>query len=710
MKLLDRLKMLSAEPPAQVAPLRLSEAAKREEKLIDKIARVASEQKHPESVRDIHRICSLPISYPLTEAEIAEVSAAHLKADAPEGFSLRREQAEALFSFEARDQRGLFAPIEVGGGKTLICLRIAAMAAERGIRKSMIVVPPQVLTQLEQRDIPWARKRVPLGVQFTILGGLSREARLTLAQHTARGCFIVPYSLLSTEDSVELLNYIQPQILIFDEAHLLKNRRSARTKRIATYIKNKRPVVVALSGTITNKTIRDYAHTMAWCLGDESPAPLDSDTVAEWAALIDADGKHWIPEQERKVGAGPMRPLIHWSNTYFRHDKLDADTEGFRRAVQNRLLTAPGVVASPAGSLGTTLLIENQPVVVAADYPGMDDLRRLDRDVEEKWTSPSGDQIEWAMHKFAHRYTLSCGFYNLLSWPEPSATVTEEALARAQEHHYFLQQYHCQLREWLKYHNIPGIDTPMTVGNSMARHGAKFVTQTLYNSWLEAKNREFEGMPTRDSRPVRVCDYKIKDAVRWMKAQERGGIVWYMGHGAGDWVAEEARKAGIDAIHCPAGKQFNALLTDAEAPTRFAKTFAICSISAHGTGKNLQYFDRQYFLQFPRPEEVVQQTLGRLHRPGQEADVVITRTNISTEIDEIALAATLNDSVYVFETTASSRKILFANWQPMPSIYGESLLRRAGADAKSLNIRQRKILEEQFGNTRQAVDKRTAIA
>lgn len=705
MSLLDKIKSKVAEKPLPPPKLVLSE---RETSLLDDLSRRAAQKKRPNTLSDIDRICALPIIFPLTDEEVVAVNEMHCKVDAPDGFKLERVQAEALYSWSSL--RRVLGPIEVGGGKTLIALRILAMALETGEhRKACLVVPPQVLTQLIESDIPWARRRVPLGCQFHVLGKKSRAERMMIAQGTPRGVFILPYSVLSTEDGSELLRVIKPSLIVFDEAHNLKNKNSTRTRRVAKYIKDFKPKVVILSGTITNKSVKDLAHLSEWALGDTSPLPLDTDAVYEWAAVVDSDGNNWDPVREQRVGTGPLRPLITWSNQHFKHEQLDANVEGFRRAIQNRFLTAPGVVASPADSLGASLLMNNEPAKVAEDYPGWAELKKFDRDIDILWQSPSGDELEWAMHKFRYRYEVSAGFYHRLDWPDEAQWAEkhgiqyDEACAiveAAKLHHAKLQEYHKELRDWLKYHNIEGLDSPMLVGRNMHEHGEQFVGRRLYTAWKAAKDLAFDGMPQRISRPVRVCDYKVQAAVQWAKGQDRGGIIWYVNQGLGVWLQECLTAAGIDAVHCPAGNQFNDILTNAAAPDRFRKAFAVCSIMAHGTGKNLQYFDRQFFVQFPRPEETAQQVLGRIHRKGQTADEVVTATCITTDIDEISLAATLNDSVYVFETMGSRRKVLFATWEPMPSIYGRALLDRAGADAKQLNIRQRAILEERFGRSK----------
>ena len=712
MNLLDKMKLAVATrggaQQAQVTKLTQKEAP-----LIDRLARKAALQHSPAKLGEVDRICALPICFPLTTEELEAMNTFHIKADAPENpdgspFTLKATQAEAFYSYETYGK--VFGPIEVGGGKTLIALRICAMAHERGrVKKSMIVVPPGVMGQLIDRDIPWARRRVPLGQSFVVMHRKPADERMAIAMHTSRGCFLVPYSMLSHADGSMLLEYINPELIVFDEAHNLANLRSARTRVIDKFVEKKGNslTVVALSGTCTKKSLKEYAHILRWTHAEKSPVPLDDDVVNEWGALIDADGNFWDKTTDQRVGTAPMRPLVHWSNEHFKHEHLKFDVEGMRRALQNRLLTAPGIVPAPADALGATLIITNEPCKL--EGKGADKLKELDDRIETMWVAPDGTEIDWAMHKFNHRYILSSGLYYDHQWPQPEHYAElrrvsyDEAcnhISQAMDHHEAAQEYHKCVREWLKYNELPGLDRPMLIGRSCSLHGEQFVGKALYQAWKRAKDLEFDGMPERTQVPIRVCDYKVQAAIRWTKKQKRGGIVWYLNDGLGEWVAELAERAGLPVVHCPAGERFNKILRDPEAPKLFERAFAICSIKAHSVGKNLQYFDRQFFLQFPRPESDAQQVLGRLHREGQAADEVQTFTCISTDIDEISLAATLNDSVYVFETWASARKVLIANWNPMPSIYGAELLKRAGADAKQLNIRQRQLLEEQFGQTK----------
>lgn len=654
---------------------------------------------NPKQESDIQRICNLPIASPLTDEEIDAVNEMHVKPSALEaGFRLERVQAEAIQAFV--EEGSVFAPVEVGGGKTLISLRCTGIAFEEGLHRVVLFVPSQVYAQLVNHDIAWCRRRVPLGCSFHLLGGKRPSKRRAMAGGR-RGCWVMPYSLLSVQDSYDLLEAIRPDLLIFDEAHALKNRGSARTQRVMTYWRKYRPRVVALSGTMTSKSLKDYAHLLNMCLGPKAPIPVETQTVDEWASVLDSEqateGFH-----AKSTATGPLRPLINWSNKNFPQTPLAFDVAGFRRAFQNRLLTAPGVVSSPPGTLGTSIVIEN----LKALPPG-EELKKLTQQLNDMWVTPNGDELEHAMLVWKWKSEFTAGFYNNLIWPEVprlaerldiSAAAAESLLARSKEHHAAQQMYHKELRQWFRARpHRPGMDTPMLVGASMARNGAEQVGPALYDAWRAMKDLDFPERIQRDSIPVRVDDYKLMRALEWAERHPLGeGIIWYYHQEIGVWLAELMAQAGMPVVHCPAGKASNEFLTSDGAAERCKGKFLVASVTAHGIGKNLQFMSDQLFVQLPPTEQQAQQSIGRTHRKGQEADEVTITTMVSNETDELALAALLNDAMYVFETMHSQRKLLIASWNPMPTIYGSSMLIRAGIQARILNARQQQLLGDRF--------------
>jgi hypothetical protein len=125
--------------------------------------------------------------------------------------------------------------------------------------------------------------------------------------------------------------------------------------------------------------------------------------------------------------------------------------QGFRRAFQNRLLTAPGVISSPPDSLGTSLVIENNPPKTKPN----DQLLTLFRQLNDLWVTPDGDELEHAMQVWKWRMELTAGFYSSLTWPTPdgladrrriSKDQAAELIERSKNHHMRLQDYHRALR------------------------------------------------------------------------------------------------------------------------------------------------------------------------------------------------------------------------------------------------------------------------
>ena len=106
-----------------------------------------------------------------------------------------------------------------------------------------------------------------LSVPFHLMGGRSLADRRSMAASGKRGCYILPYSLLSNRDAEALLSGdqadppkgarpiegIRPDLIILDEAHNVKNPKAARTQRLRRYMHAYQPRLAALSGTITSK-------------------------------------------------------------------------------------------------------------------------------------------------------------------------------------------------------------------------------------------------------------------------------------------------------------------------------------------------------------------------------------------------------------------------------------------------------------------------
>lgn len=629
--------------------------------------------------REVYRIAGLEIHTRHTDAERSAFQEALIQKHARErGFAFKEQQVEALLTFDRLE--GLFGPIGVGHGKTFISILCAALAFERGVRKSLLMVPPEVFSQLVLRDIPQARRDLVLfGLPFHYLGGETRARRRMIVTSDRRGCYIMPYSLLSVADTSFMLDTIQPELIIADEAHCLKNlKSSARSRRVRSYLEERDPKMVALSGTMTSKSVMDYWHLLVWCLGPGSALPLTQSLAIEWAGIIDSEtSQHGGAEG---ADTGPLIPLIEWARANDKEHDYDRSQRGFRRAYAYRLRTTPGVVMSGDASCNASLLIHTRD-------PGEPSapLKALMDGVVNDWLTPQGEPIEFGLHKFKWLNELTCGFWHELFWPEPGRyarthriTVDEavDRIARAKTHHEAAKLYHSELSKWLRDTHIKGVDTPMLVANHVRNHFGKpslQVSPLVAALYMGMHELDFPERPERERRPVLVDDYKLRLAVEW--AKEKGhGIVWYHHQAVGSWLVEAMRKAGLDPLHCPAGDLANKSIAES------AGRLVVASSTAHHTGKNLQFHTQQLIVQWPRPAKVVEQLIGRTHRLGQEADSLTIDAALGGDFDFSVLAACLTDALYTHQSGGGEQKLVVAAWDPLPPTVPTSVMIERGID------------------------------
>lgn len=645
---------------------------------------------------ELKRILSLPIEKSFSFDVKNKFNLETVVADKYEkGFRLFDCQTEALITYLRYGS--VFGPIGVGHGKTLICLKIASYAFMHNLRRVLYLMPAHGYDQLVMTDIPWARKHTTIAIPFVGMGKLNKVKRLARAKQQRPGCYLVPYSYLSTQDSVELLDTIAPQLIICDEAHYVKNFTAVRTKRLFSYMKKNEEVrLVALSGTMTDKSLKDYHHTIRKVLGNNCPVPMASMMAMEWAAIIDSGVG--VPTESQ---LNFFTPLREWAKENFKED-FPADREGSRKAFKKRLISAPGVVATEDAPIGTSLVIKNEPVEEYQKSKNWDQLSNLIRDVEQNWITPNGDEISYAVHSFKWLYELSSGFYNSLVWPAPelitersnlSFVQAKEHLERSQEHHLAVQAYNKELRQFLTYRSRPGCDSPMLVGLEILKNGPKIVGQKLFKLYKLVESLDFEGRIKRDSIQVRVCPFKVDAVVKWAKElkHREGALIWYFNIEMGEWIYEKLRKAHINTLHCPAGAN-KAILN----PKNWDRKI-VASMSAHGQVKNLQAFQKVLFAQFPRNVKMAEQTIGRVHRKGQTADEIVVQTMKTMYFDHLVYAACLNDASYVWQTTGGSQKILYATYDPPPPIFDREILNKAGMQIRQLTPDMEERFKDRFG-------------
>jgi hypothetical protein len=504
----------------------------------------------------------------------------------PDGeWTLKVTQAAALR--DLHDFGGLFGPIVVGGGKTLITLLAPELMKAK---RPVLLVPAALRDQTLGKVLPEMKKHWRLHPNLRIIG----------------------YSELSQAKNANLLDRIKPDMIVADECHMLKNPKSGRTRRVSRYMnENPHTVFVAVSGTVANHSIMHYWHIAQWALKpDNAPVPKGFNEAKEWANALDER----VPDADR-TGPGVLLNLAP-ADPDIRPPHPQSPTTRARRGYRRRLVETPGVLATSEDELGVSLQILGlrKPQIPT-------EVQKVMRQVYALWETPDGEVIMEAVQLWRIMRELCSGFY--YRWnPAPPR---EWLRARKEWGKY--------VRETLK-HNRRKLDTPLQVWNETERHGG--VRQ--FETWKALKDT-FKPNPEA----VWMDDYLVQRAVRWLKDP---GICWVEHQTMGDAIS---RAAGVP--YFGAG---DSRILDAKGPV-------VASIAAHGTGKNLQQWDRNLVVCPPTAGGTWEQLTGRTHRMGQESDTVTFEVNVHHVVFEDAMKQAFADARFLEDSLGNRQRLLYCD-------------------------------------------------
>jgi hypothetical protein len=501
--------------------------------------------------------------------------------------TLRIVQAVAIA--EAVLYGGAFCPIGVGGGKALISL-LAPLAMDS--KRPLLVVPAQLREQTNRFVIPQMKQHWKLHPNLRVIG----------------------YSELSLEKNAQMLEEYRPDLIILDECHRLKNKKAGRTRRVLRYFKEHPETrCVAMSGTVSSRSIKDYAHIIEWCLGGGSPVPLRWQELTEWADCVDTK----VPD-DRRVGPGALRK---WC------DEGENVRQGFRR----RLVQTPGVIASKEGALGTSLQILQfgRLIIPVRIQFEIDKMRNT-------WETPNGDIITEAVELWRHIRELALGFY--YRWDPPAPRDWLDAR----------RAWKSCVRGTLKVSK--DFDTELQVWNAAKNKnsllGYNFVpVYDAWKAWSKIKDT-FKPNPVAewlDDFALRACGQWLNQSV-WKENDKR--IVWVEHRAFGEALA----KRGWDYF----GAGDNRILDTQQ-------TAIVASIAAHGEGKNLERFSKNLIVSPPASGKVWEQVLGRTHRPGQEADEVTCEVFLDVPECRESFEQARRDAKYLEDSLGNVQKLNYAD-------------------------------------------------
>jgi hypothetical protein len=438
-----------------------------------------------------------------------------------------------------------------------------------------------------------------------------------VAQHLR----ILSYEMLGRVRMAEELQRYQPDLIIADEVHRLKNKKAACTRRVTRYMKE-RPATkfVALSGTVMKRSIKDFAHILRWCLKENAPVPLEDGELEEWSQALDDQ-------------ANPLAQM--------HPGPLGEDRETARAWFSKRLASTPGVVIADAGkdTAASLRLVPLEYPVNAATEAAFAQLRAT-------WTTPNGYAFSEAIMLWKFARELALGHY--ITWDPPApadwldarkawAGFAREVLSRSRTY-----------------------DTELQVRLAVQSGNLDAGTDALAD-WLRVQ-KSFTPNPVdtwQDDGALEACE-------SWAKG--RPGIV-FTGH---SFFGRALARRLNAPYYGEQGKDDKGNAIEAEDGSKVI----VASLQANGTGRNLQAFSRALVTTNVNGGDQLEQLIGRLHRQGQTADDVEFTFLIGCFEHVDGFARAVDNTQTLAQLTNQNYKLSYADIT-LPG--RETLMSRAGA-------------------------------
>lgn len=502
--------------------------------------------------------------------------------------------AQAVALSELHDFGGVFCPIAVGMGKTLVSFLAPTVI---DAKRPLLLVPAKL-----------ARK--------------TRREFALLAAHwrVNPGLEIMSYELLSRDRGGRELERIAPDLIISDECHRLKNKSAGSVRKVVRWMKEHPDTrFAAMSGTITSRSLREYAHILAWCRPQHSPLPDNWGELQDWADALDAN-----VDPLARLAPGALLSFCTVEEVEKSKATSVEATQSARAGFQRRLTETPGVVATDEKQLGTSLRITGEVVRLGA--PAQAALKRL----RDDWETPDGHPVTEAVDLWRHAREISCDFY--YRW-DPPAPADWMAARRA---------WAKFVREVLGRHRA-GYDTEFQVARGCIL--GQVDDGGIYQAWVEIRSAFVP-----NTVPVWLGDTMLKYAAAWLK--KNPGLCWTEHVAFAERLSE---RTGVTYFG-PQGQDKRGRAIEETEPGP-----AIVSIAANSEGRNLQAWNQNLIVSLPGNGRILEQLIGRTHRPGQLADEVSVDIAFACTEHWGAFQAARRDAEYIQRTTGQPQKLLYAD-------------------------------------------------
>lgn len=383
------------------------------------------------------------------------------------GGSMELWSVQAAALRDLHDFGGLFAPVRVGGGKTLASfLAPVVLWCER----PLLLIPAKLKRKTERE-----------------FKELSEHWRSPINYE------IMSYELLSRDRGSQELERVAPDLIVADEAHRLRHESAGCTRKIKRWMEeNPGTKFAAMSGTITTRSLLEYIHILRWCLPEHTPLPHSWRELQDWADALDEKVK-----PQNRLAPGALLELCTDEEKAEAEQGCGEATNAARKGYRRRLVETPGVIATDEKQLGMSLSISGLEIKLRTEaVAAFDHLRCF-------WETPDGWPIMEAMDLWRHARELALGFY--YKWePRPP----KDWLAARKEWARFV-------REALKRH-IRNVDTEYQVAKACI---AGELDRTEYDAWKEVQ-------PTFEPNtvPVWIDTTVLEAAAKWLRENE--GLCW----------------------------------------------------------------------------------------------------------------------------------------------------------------------------------------